>query len=86
MSKYYIIESTKENKNGHISHLMIEDVDKVLIEISPRTGRIIKIDRYWTIKKYLENNWKIVDLNNSHFVGSWRFRFLDLLEEKGLIK
>ena len=87
MNKYYIIESTKKNKNGHISHLMLEDSDGILIELSPKTGTPLKMEHsYWTLKEYINDGWKLVDLKNATFVGGWRFRFLDYLEEKGLIK
>lgn len=87
MNKYYIIESIKKNKNGHISHLMKEDNDGKLIEISPKTGREIQNWHcYWSLEEYLENGWKLVDLKHATFVGGFIFRFLDYLEEKGLIK
>ena len=89
MNKYYIIESTKKNKNGHVSHLMVEKEDKILYEVSLQTGKILNNYQfgYWTLEELL-NIWgyKLVDLNHATFVGSWRRSFLDYLEEKGLIK
>lgn len=89
MNKYYIIESTKKNKNGHVSHLMKEDENGILYEVSLQTGRILNNYQfgYWKLEDYL-NIWgyKLVSLRDATFVGSWRRPFLDYLEENGLIK
>lgn len=34
MKRFYIMESTKANKNGHVSHLFVLKADGVLYEIS----------------------------------------------------
>jgi hypothetical protein len=87
MKKYYIIQSTKTNKNGHVSHLMVEKEDGVLYELSPKTGRELQSWHcYWTLEEYLENEWEVVELRKAIFTGGWRFPFIDYLEEKGLIK
>lgn len=87
MKKYYIIQSTKPNKSGHVSHLMVEKEDGVLYELSPKTGKELSRQDFWRLEDYI-NIWgyKEVELKNAIFTGGWRYRFLDYLEEKGLIK
>lgn len=86
--KYYIIESTRKNKNGHVSHLMVEKEDGILYEVSLQSGKVLNNSQfgYWKLEDYL-NIWdyKLVDLKDATFVGSYRRPFLDYLEEKGLI-
>ena len=88
MNKYYIIESTKKNKNGHVSHLMVDSGDGILYEISIKTGKRLNNNLgYWSLEDLINIcNYKLVDLKDATFVGGWRRDFLDLLEEKGLIK
>lgn len=86
MKKYYIIESMKENKNGHVSHLMVEGEDKILYEVSPKTGKILRKQDYWKLEDYLNVwNYKLVELKDATFTGGWKFMFLDYLEENNLI-
>lgn len=86
MKKYYIIESMKARKSGHVSHLMVEGNDGVLYEISPKTGKLLAKQDYWKLEDYLNIwNYKIVEKKDATFTGALYFPFVDYLEEKGLI-
>lgn len=83
---YYIIESEKKNKNGHVSHLMRKDLDGTLFEVSVKTGKEIRNWHcYWTLEEYLKNGWKLVDPKDAVFTGGWRRPFLDYLIENELV-
>lgn len=87
MKKYYIIQSTKTNKNGHVSHLMVEKEDGVLYELSPKTGKELSRQDFWRLEDYINIwNYKEVELKDAIFTGGYSFPFIDYLEEKGLIK
>jgi hypothetical protein len=86
MKKYYIIESTKPNKNGHVSHIMVERSDGCLYELSPKTGKMLSKQNYLKLDDYI-NVWgyKLVDVKNATFTGALYFPFIDYLKDNNLI-
>lgn len=86
MKRFYIIESMKKNKNGHVSHLMVEKEDGVLYEVSPRTGKLLSKQDYWRLEDYLKIwNYKVVNSKEAMFTGALFFPFFDYLKENNLI-
>lgn len=88
MKKYYIIESTKANKNGHVSHLVkVKNPGDWIEEVSIQTGRVLRKNYFCgTLEQYLEWGYKIVDAKDATFTGGWRRSFLDYLMENNLIE
>ena len=81
MKRFYIMESTKANKNGHVSHLFVLKADGVLYEISPLTGKEFRHQDYHTLKDMEYWGWKIVKPEDAQFVGACYFPFFDYIKD-----
>lgn len=85
MKKFYIIQSTKKNKNGHVSHLMVVDAEGELCEISPRTGKKIHSDFCPMKPEELERwGYEIINPRKAMFTGAMFYPFFDYLVENYL--
>ncbi len=84
MKDCYIVRSTKNNKNGHVDHIVIWD-GKYFTELSPATGKALRngVDFFpaeTAEETITRSDYRIVDVNteSAHFTG-FNTRFADTL-------
>jgi hypothetical protein len=64
MNEFLFIESTKKNRNGHVSHLLKLNKNNYYEEVSLATGKGLRYGLYFdNIEQIIDYEYKILDVN-----------------------